>query len=142
MGYSLLLFLAALLVWPVSSVVRRARTQKQEGEGTARRQGKVATSARIVAMLTVTGVLVLSLLYRGPLGGSLVHSLDRGETVLTKALLGIFYSAPIFLVVLTVLVWKNRAWSTPERVQYTSIVLGALVGVYLLRDLWGLMFWG
>lgn len=142
MGYSLLLFLSALLVWPVSSVVRRVRTQKQEGEGTAHRQGEVAKSARIVAMLTVTGVLVLSLLYRGPLGGALVHSLDRGETVWTKALLGIFYSAPIFLVALTVLVWKNRAWSISERVQYTSIVLGALVGVYLLRDLWGLMFWG
>jgi ABC-type Fe3+ transport system permease subunit len=142
MGYGLLLFLVALLVWPARYVVRRARTRKQEGEEPERRQGKVATMALIVAMLTVIGVLVLSLLYRGPLGGDLVHSLNRGEPVLTKTLLGIFFSIPIFLVVLTVLVWRRRCWSTPERVQYTSIVLGALVGVYLLRDLWGLMFWG
>jgi hypothetical protein len=142
MGYSLLLFLAAFLIWPVRYTVRRVRTRKLDGEETARRQGGVATIALIVLMLTVTGVLVLSLLYRGPLGGALVHSLDRGETVLTKALLGIFYSAPIFLVALTVLVWKNRTWSISERVQYTTIVLGTLVGVYLLRDLWGLMFWG
>jgi CubicO group peptidase (beta-lactamase class C family) len=142
MGYSLLLFLAAFLFWPVGYVVRRARTRKLEGEGAEHRQGRVATMARIVAMLTVTAVLVLSLLYRGPLGGDLVHSLNRGETVLTKALLGVFFSTPIILVVLTVLVWKNRYWSIPERVQYTIIVLGALVGVFLLRDLWPLMFWG
>jgi CubicO group peptidase (beta-lactamase class C family) len=142
MGYSLLLFLVAFLVWPARYAVRRVRTRKQEGEEAGQRQGKVATIALIVAMLTVTGVLVLSLLYRGPLGGSLVHNLSKGETVLTKALLGIFFSTPIILVVLTVLVWRNRCWSIQERVQYTSIVLGALVGVYLLRDLWGLMFWG
>jgi CubicO group peptidase (beta-lactamase class C family) len=142
MGYSLLLFLITFLLWPVRYVVRRVRTRKQEGEETERRQGKVATIALIVAMLTVTAVLVLTLLYRGPLGGALVHSLDRGETVLTKALLGIFFSTPIILVVLTVLVWRKRCWSIQERVVYTTIVLGALAGVYLLRDLWGLMFWG
>jgi CubicO group peptidase (beta-lactamase class C family) len=142
MGYSLVLFLAALLLWPVGYVARRARPRKAEGEEAELKQGRVATIARIVAMLTVTAILVLSLLYRGPLAGDLVHSLDRGETVLTKALLGIFFSTPIFLVILTVLVWKNRYWSTPERVQYTLIALGALVGIFLLRDLWPLMFWG
>jgi CubicO group peptidase (beta-lactamase class C family) len=142
MGYSLLLVLITFLLWPVRYVVRRVRTRKQEGEETERRQGKVATIALIVAMLTVTAVLVLTLLYRGPLGGALVHSLNRGETVLTKALLGIFFSTPIILVVLTVLVWRKRCWSIQERVVYTTIVLGALAGVYLLRDLWGLMFWG
>jgi len=141
-GYSLLLFLAAFLVWPVRYVVRKVRTRKQESKEAEHRQGRVATIAPIVAMLTVAAVLVLSLLYRGPLGGFLVHPLMPGETVLTKALLGIFFSTPIILAVLTVLVWRNRYWSTPERVQYTLVVLGALVGVYLLRDLWGLMFWG
>ena len=142
MGYSLLLFMAAFLLWPVGYVVRRVRSWKLEGKETDFKQGKVATIARVAAMLTVTAVLVLSLLYRGPLGGGLVHSLDRGETVLTKALLGIFFSTPIILVVLTALVWKNRYGSVSERVHYTIIVLGALIGVYILRDLWGLMFWG
>jgi CubicO group peptidase (beta-lactamase class C family) len=142
MGYSLLLFLAAFLLWPVSYVVRTVRTRKLDGTKAGSRQGKIATIARVVAMLTVTAVFALSLLYRGPLGGSLVHSLDRGETVLTKALLGIFFSTPIILVALTALVWKNRYWSLPERVRYTLVVLGALVGVFILRDLWGLMFWG
>ena len=142
MGYSLLLFLAAFLFWPAGYVVRSVRTRKLGGEGAERRRGKAATIALTVVMLAVLAILVLSLLYRGPLGGSLLHPLSKGETVLTKALLGIFFCTPIFLVVLTVLVWKNRYWSLPERVYYTIIVLGALIGVYILRDLWGLMFWG
>ena len=142
MGYSLLLFTAVFLLWPVGYIVRRVRVHKLEVKEAEFKPGKVAAIARIVAMLTVTAVLVLMLLYRGPLGGALVHSLDRGEPVLIKALLGIFFSTPIILGILTVLVWKNRFWSIPERVQYTIIVLGALVGVFLLRDLWPLMFWG
>jgi hypothetical protein len=142
MGYSLLLFMAVFLLWPVGYVVRRVRAQSLEGKEAEFKPGKVAAIARIVAMLTVTAVLVLMLLYRGPLGGDLVHSLDRGEPVLTKALLGIFFSTPVILGILTVLVWKNRYWSAQERMQYTIIVLGALIGAYILRDLWGLMFWG
>jgi CubicO group peptidase (beta-lactamase class C family) len=142
MAYTLLLSLAAFLLWPADCVVRRVRNRTPEHREAELTQGKVAAIARITAILTVLAALALSLLYRGPLGGGLVHSLDRGETVLTKALLGIFFSTPIILVVLTVLVWKNRYWSIPERVQYTVIVMGALIGVYILRDLWGLMFWG
>lgn len=142
MGYSLLLFVSVFVLWPMGYVVRRIRTRKPGSAETEYEQGKVATIARVVAMLTVTAILVLTFLYRGPLGGYLVHSLDRGETPLTKALLGLFFSTPIILVIFAVLVWKNRYWSIQGRVQYTLIVLGALVGVYILRDLWGLMFWG
>lgn len=142
MGYSLLLFLSVFVLWSVGYVVRRIRTRKLESAETERKQGKAATIARAVTILAVTAILVLTFLYRGPLGGYLVHSLDRGETVLTKALLGLFFSTPIVLVVFAVLVWKKRYWSIQERVQYTLVVLGALVGVYILRDLWGLMFWG
>lgn len=137
-----MLFLAAFLLWPVGYVARRIRIRKMKSIEVEYKQIKIATIARIVVMLTVTGILVLSLLYRGPLAGDLVHSLDRGETVLTKALLGVFFSTPILMVILTALVWKNRYWSTSERVQYTIIVLGALIGVFFLRDLWPLMFWG
>jgi CubicO group peptidase (beta-lactamase class C family) len=139
-GYSLILFLAMLLVWPAGNLVRKIDLRKKQAEEAE--QSRVAKISRIVVMLTITAILVLSLLYRGPLGGDLVHSLNRGEPVLTKALLGIFFSTPIFLVVLTVLVWKNRCWSMKERVQLTLVVLGALVGVFILRDLWPLMFWG
>lgn len=151
MGYSLLLFLSVWVLWPVGYVVRRIRTQKPGSAETERKQGKVplrfrlykvATIARVVAMMTVAAILALTFLYRGPLGGYLVNARSRGETPLTKALLGLFFSAPIILVISAVLAWKNRYWSIQERVQYTLIVLGALVGVYTLRDLWGLMFWG
>ncbi len=141
-GYSLLLFLVAFLVWPVGCIIRRIRNRKLKSEEMECRKGKVPRVASIVVMLTVTAILVLSLLYRGPLGGSLVHNQSEGETVLTKALLGIFFSSPIILMILTVLVWKNQYGSIQERVQYTIIVLGALIGVFILRDLWGLMFWG
>jgi|GEM_PF-1053301 len=140
-GYSLLLFLTVFALWPVSHVVRKLRAPKSDTAEAERRQ-KSATIARIVAILVVTAILVLSLLYRGPLGGYLVHSLDRGETPLTKALLGLFFSTPIALVIFAVLAWKNQFWSILERVQYTLVVVGALVGVYILRDLWALMFWG
>ena len=136
MGYSLLLFLTVFALWPVGYVVRRIRTRELGHAETRHKQGQVATIARVVAMMTVTAIVVLTFLYRGPLGGTLVHSLDRGETPLTKALLGLFFSTPIVLVVLAVLVWKNRYWSVQERVQYTLVTLGALVGIYVLRDLW------
>ena len=61
---------------------------------------------------------------------------------MTKALFGLFFSTPVILAVLAVLVWRNRYWSIQERVQYTLVVLGVLVGIYILLDLWGLMFWG
>jgi len=141
-AYSSLLFLAVFILWPGSTLVRRIRARKIGKVDAEQGQPKVATVARAVALLTVIAILVLTLLYRGPLGGALLNAYSRGETVLTKALLGLFFSTPIWLAVLTVFVWKNRYWSTRERVQYTLVVLGALVGVYILRDLWGLMFWG
>jgi hypothetical protein len=142
MGYSLLLFLSVFALWPVGYVARRIRAQKLGSAETEHKQRKVATIARVVAMMTVAAILVLTLLYRGPLGGCLVSAQWRGETPLTKALLGLFFSTPIILVIFVVLAWKNRYWSIRGRVQYTLIALGALVGVYTLRDLWGLMFWG
>jgi hypothetical protein len=141
LGYSLLLFLSAFLFGPVSIVARKRRT-KLEGDGVGCKQGRVANIAILMVMLTVTAILVLSLLYRGPLGGGLIHSLNTGETVLTKALLGLFFSTPIILVVLTFYIWRKHYWSFHERLQYTLLILGALAGVWLLRDLWGLMFWG
>jgi CubicO group peptidase (beta-lactamase class C family) len=142
MGYSLLLFLAVIVLWPASTLVRKCRNRKSGQDRIEAGWGKGAAAARAVALLTVTAILVLMFLYRGPLGGYLVHSLDRGETPLTKALLGAFFSTPIFLVIFTVLAWKKGYWSTRERVWYTVIVLAALVGVYLLSDLFNLMFWG
>ena len=142
MGYSLLLFLSVFVLWPVGYVGRRIQARRSGTAEAEPKQGKAATIARVVAMLAVTAILVLTFLYRGPLGGYLVHSLDRGETPLTKALLGLFFSTPIILVVFAVMVWRNRYWSLRGRVQYTLVMLATLVGVYFLRDLWGLMFWG
>jgi hypothetical protein len=141
-GYSLLLFLSALAVWPVSGIVRRVRNQGLPGVATERERQNSSAVARAAVTVTAAAVLVLTLLYRGPLCGVLVNAPSRGETVLTKALLGIFFGTPILLVALTVLVWKRRHGSIPEKVRYTVIALGAMIGVYLLRDLWGLMFWG
>ncbi len=108
MGYSLLLFLAALALWPLGDVVRNRR------RGIARQRERVDTIARIVTVLVVTAILLLTLLYRGPLGGALVNAQSPGETVLTKALLGLFFSVPLILVILTALVWKNRCGSRKE----------------------------
>jgi hypothetical protein len=142
MGYSLLLFLVMFILWPAGYVVGRLRIQKSAAAEIGSKQGKAATIAQVIAGLTVIAILVFTFLYRGPLGGSLVHSLNTGEAPLTKALLGLFFSTPIILAVLNVLAWKNHYWSVRGRVQYTLITLGALIGVFILRDLWPLMFWG
>jgi hypothetical protein len=56
-------------------------------------------------------------------------------------MLGIFFSMPILLIVYTTLAWVKRFWSRGERIRFTLVVMGALVGVFLIRDLWDLMFW-
>jgi CubicO group peptidase (beta-lactamase class C family) len=142
MVYAGLLFLAMILLWPVAYVVRRLQARRVASDGTESRQGPVAVVAQILALLTVTAIAVVTFLYRGPLGGHMVHSPNTGEPPLTKALLAVFFVLPIVLVVVTALVWKKRCWSMWRRVYYTVIVLGTIVGVVLLRDLWGLMFWG
>lgn len=136
-GYSVMLFLAMLLTWPIRRFFWR--TKKTEG---ATERCSAAIAARIILVLTIITIMVLSLLYRDPLTGNLVYSLSRGEPIITKALLGIFFSTPIFLILLTFLVWRKKVWSAMEWKQYVVLLLGALIGIFLLRDLWSLMFWG
>jgi CubicO group peptidase (beta-lactamase class C family) len=128
-GYSLLLVVAAFLFW-----LRSSSTQKVKS--------KVATIATILIMLTAIAILVLMLRFWGPWGGYQVHPLWKGESVLNKALLGIFFSTPVFLLAMLLLIWRKQSWSFRERVYYTLMVVGALLGIFLLRDLWPLMFWG
>jgi hypothetical protein len=81
-------------------------------------------------MLIEIAILMLTFLYREPLGGVLVHSLDRSETPLTKALLGPFFATPIVLVVYLVLAWRNGYYSIQGRVQYKLVVLGCWLVSY------------
>jgi len=141
-SYSLVLFVAAILVLPVRHLIRRKRLPREGGEDAGYKRGRLATLAILVVLFTVAAVLVLSVLYRGPLGGYLIPDRGSGEPPLNKALLGIFFSLPFFLVGLTAQIWLRRYWSASERVIFTLLVLAALVGVFLLRDLWPLMFWG
>jgi CubicO group peptidase (beta-lactamase class C family) len=140
-GYSLLLTLAALLFWPVSFIIQNIQCIHLKGAENRRGQGRAAVFATITLILTVTGILVMSYLFRGPLGGWLVPERSIGYTPLAKGLMGLFFSTPIILVVFSILVWKNKPWSRQRRIYYALVVLGALVGVALLRDLWALMFW-
>jgi CubicO group peptidase (beta-lactamase class C family) len=140
-GYSLLLFVIALTLWPVNAIVHRLRGQRQESAKETTWQARIAAMAIVVVILVVSAILALTLLYRGPFGGWLVPDRARGEPVWVKALLGLFFSMPLILAVLTAAVWKFRCWSLPKRVQYALVVLGAVIGVVLLGDLWGLMFW-
>jgi CubicO group peptidase (beta-lactamase class C family) len=142
MGYSVLLFVSACAFWPVGPLIRRMRDQTRGRDQTDHAQDRLAKAVRVLLTLVALAILILSYLYRGPLGGCLIPDRARGEPPLAKALLGVFFATPIVLLVSTGLVWKNRSWSVLGRVQYTLVALGALVGVVLLRDLWGLMFWG
>jgi hypothetical protein len=140
-GYSLLLTLAAFLLWPVSYILPNRQSRPLQGTGTVRKQGKVAVFATVTIILTVISIVVMSFLYRGPLAGYMVPDRSTGYSPLVKGLFGLFFSTPIILVVASIGVWKNKCWSNQKRIYFSLVVLGALLGIYLLRDLWGLMFW-
>jgi CubicO group peptidase (beta-lactamase class C family) len=141
MGYSLVLFLVAVALWPLADFVRKIQIQKLRQTLPMKDSPIAAKIARVVLLLTVTGILILTLSYRGPLGGALVPDRGTGHTPLTKAMLGIFFSIPVLLLIYTILTWLKRFWTKGERVRFTLVVLAALMGVFLIRDLWGLMFW-
>jgi hypothetical protein len=145
MGYSSLIFLAALLVLPGGLVSGRAKSRLSEAEElaqeelTGRGRGLIT---RIYALLVAGSVFAITFRFRGPWGGFQTYPLWKGAPVLTKGLLGSFFFSGIILVISTIQVWVKGLWKPRDLITYTLLVVGILVGMFLLRDLWEVMFWG
>ena len=131
-GYSLVVFLAGL-IWSGKKLLNRSL--KKENKKISRWTGEA-----IILLAILLGILTLTYLYRGPYGGWMVQ--DRGSTILVKALLGVFFSTPLILLIGNILVWRKGKWSRSERTQFSLISFAGILGIFLLRDLWNLMFWG
>ncbi len=145
MGYSILLLLATILtiLWGL----RKKKTSNNSSEVNELVQKMPAGKGRglfqrIFALLAAGSVLVITFRFRGPWGGFQTYPLWKGAPVLTKGLLGTFFFSGIILVILTIQVWVKGLWTLRERIAYTLVSLGILGGMFLLRDLWEVMFWG
>ena len=79
-AYSVVLSMAALTIWPIGGLAKLLRGQRSASQTQRTQEGKVARPARVVLGLLVLGILLLTLLYRGPLGGYLVVDLNTAYT--------------------------------------------------------------
>ena len=145
MGYSVLLLLAAVLALFWVSLRGKNRSRSSEMDELVQEksaQKEKGLFQRIFALLAAGSVLVVTFRFRGPWGGYQTYPLWKGAPWLTKGLLGSFFFSGIILAIFTVQIWVKGRWTLRERVAYTLLFLGILGGMFLLRDLWEVMFWG
>jgi len=133
--FSHILFLSALVTWPVSALRDRLKAKKKAGAPRSCQARWVAggMSALYVLFLVGIWVIVLSggiystILYGVPPLLPFVLLLPLVAAVLTIAALGF-----------TVLAWKNRYWGVAGRVHYTLVTLAALAFIWWL-NYWNLL---
>ena len=145
MGYSSLLLLAALMVFPGGLILGRAKSGLSEEDALTREEPAGRSRGlilRIYALLVAGSVFLITFRFRGPWGGFQVYPLWKGASWVTKGLLGSFFCSGIFLAIFTIQAWVKGLWTLRERIAYTLLSLGILGGMFLLRDLWEVMFWG
>jgi hypothetical protein len=145
MGYSALLFLAAGLTILWGPFQERIRGRKPEVDELV--QEKAAKNGRgfflrIYALLVAASVFTVAFRFLGPWGGYQTFPLWKGAPWLTKGLLGSFFFSGVVLAVFTLQIWFKSLWTRRQRIAYSLLSLGILVGMFLLRDLWEVMFWG
>jgi hypothetical protein len=137
MGYSALLFLAVFLTWPGSLVIRR-KTPRHPSLS----PNKISWPSRLFLLLMAAGVFLITFRFRGPMGGYQTQPLWKGAPVLTKGLLGTFFTGILLLLIHTLVLWVTGRGTIRERLLFSLLVLAALAGAVMLSDLWGVMFWG
>jgi CubicO group peptidase (beta-lactamase class C family) len=121
------LFLSALLVWPIGWLVARHKPAPRP---------HLATLARWLAW----GISALYMLFLILFVVSL-SDLSQFPTMLTKAALGLALLAAgltVGMVVCVALAWRRRYWSVVGRAHYTVLSLGALGFIWCL-NYWNLL---
>ena len=132
--FSLILFLSALVAWPIGALRNRLKGEKKAGLPGSRQARWVAwgMSALYVLFLAGLWVIVLSggistILYSVPPLLPYLLVLPLVGAVLTIAALGF-----------TVMAWKNRYWGVAGRVHYTLVTVAALAFIWWL-NYWNLL---
>jgi hypothetical protein len=115
---------------------------KDEFAGNHRRTERHAIGMRIFLFLVAAVALTITLRFRGPWGGYQVHPLWKGAPWSTKLCLGGFFTSGLILLSITIRACYKNHWSSHVRIYISMLVLGVLVVMFLLRDLWTVMFWG
>jgi hypothetical protein len=123
----IVLFLSALVVWPIGWLV--ARHKAAPGP-------RLTSLARWLAWaISALNVLFLILFVVS------IRDLSQFPTPLTKAALGLALLAAgltVGAVACTTLVWRRRYWSIVGRIHYTMLTLGALGFIWFLNA-WNLL---
>jgi CubicO group peptidase (beta-lactamase class C family) len=130
LGFILLVFLSACVVWPMMHHIRRKRKQSVEMSRSARH-------ARLLAIVTVA----LNLMFFACFTPSMFLLNDEfvyGLPFVIKALLVIPIATTLLAIglpVFALLAWKYRWWSFVERLHY-SLVAFACIGLVLWLYHW------
>jgi CubicO group peptidase (beta-lactamase class C family) len=133
LGLCMLLFLTAILGWPVSALVRRRRNTPLHGRARlARWLAGLGSALALLFILAFTALLVLS--------GSLTFGINRQALLLGVLTLG-WVSAVLFAgtFILAVLSWaKEFPWGVASHLHYTLVALAGVAFVWFL-NLWNLL---
>jgi hypothetical protein len=132
MGSLLLLFVSAVVVWPLGAVIRRLRKQTRESKPAWRRALWVGW---VVSALNLVFLLVVLLFF----GEELVF----GVPLLIRVILVIPIVTSILSVVtlaLALVAWIRGYWSLLSRLYYSLIALGSVVFV-LFAAYWNMLGW-
>jgi CubicO group peptidase (beta-lactamase class C family) len=133
LGLCMLLFLSAILGWPVAALVRRRRQMLLHGRARlARWLAGLGSALALLFILGFTALLVLS--------GSLAFGINRQGLLLGVLTLG-WVSAVLFLgaFILAGLSWVQEfSWGFASHLHYTLVALAGVAFVWFL-NLWNLL---
>ncbi len=140
---SQLLFLSAIIGWPVAYLLKRLRTRKLQED----RQPKKALMrgarpvAGILAALYLVFVFGLMTSFSFLINYGVVWT-SRLPLIPKMAFVGLLLSAGLaaILPVFTILAWKRNSWTLLERLHYSLVTVAALF-VTTVFSAWNLLKW-
>jgi len=137
-GFCLVLFLSAVIIWPGGYLIRRVRKRHWQSSRFVRIAWTVAG---------LIGILYLTFLISVPL---LLWLIGVWKLVygVPAVVVPFFYLPPVAVVltialpIFTLLAWKNKFWSLLNRIHYSLVMLAAiaLIPLLLYWNLLGLQF--
>jgi CubicO group peptidase (beta-lactamase class C family) len=134
LGVSMLLFLSALVAWPIGALRNRLKGEKKAGAPRPRQARWVAGVMSALYVLFLAGIWVI-VLCGGP------STIQYGDPPLLPFVLVLPLVAAVLTIAalgFTVLAWKNRYWGVVGRVHYTLVTVAALAFIWWL-NYWNLL---
>ena len=132
MGALLLLFLSAVVVWPLGAVVHRLRKRHLETKPAWRRSlwvGWVVSALNLVFLLVVLLTFGEEFVFGVPLSIRVILVIPIITSILA-----------VVLLILTAIAWVRRYWSLLGRLTYSFIALASVLFV-LFAGYWNMLGW-